>query len=242
MPIVPRPIPYISPPHSDPNISNGDSRFGFHLPQLPPQLDMRDVFPLVASSLNASSVTTGVSPIAPVAEAGDRGVPIDPVLLAESQSQLSLRPPPVMMRSGRQRGPLDRFNGEVTGADNHASGTLDSDSEDDSEDDRRDEIDYESSISDSDDERELVLPNQLKTHVRNGFPVNAQDRELDDSHDLQDSRDNAKSFNGSDGSDNDGDPNTGAECSTHHYLHDPTLGGGFFFETGPFSYPYRTRF
>ena len=40
---------------------------------------------------------------------------------------------------------------------------------------------YESSISDSDDERELVLPSQLKTHVRNSFPVNAQDREPDDS-------------------------------------------------------------
>jgi hypothetical protein len=244
MPTVPRPVLYISPPGTEPNLNNGDSRFGFHLPQLPPRLHMRDVSPLVAGSFNASSVTMGVSPIAPVAEAGGGGVPIDPVLLAESQFQLSLRPPPVTMRSGRQQGPLDRSKGQVTGTDIHASDTLDSDSGDDSENDRVNGLEigyeFESDVSDSDNEWKLVLPDQLKT-VRNSFPVNAQDRDPDDSYDLQGSHENAKSPDNSGESDNDGDQNIGAECSTHHD-HDPTLGAFRFCETGPSSYVYRTRF
>jgi hypothetical protein len=52
------------------------------------------------------------------------------------------------MRSGRQRVPLDRSKGQVTGTDIHVSGTLDLDS-DDSEDDRVDglEIEYKSEVA-----------------------------------------------------------------------------------------------
>lgn len=240
MPTVPRPVSHLS--LTEPNLNNGDSRFGFHLPQPPPRLRMGDASPLVASSFNASSITTGVSPITPVAEAGGGGVPIDPILLAESRSQLSLRPPPVTMRSGRQRGPLGRSKGQVTSTDIYASGTLDPDSGDDSEDDTENEgeLEDESDDSDSDEGLELIL---LKTPVRNSFHINAQDRDPDDSYDLQDSRDNVNSLDKNGESNNDGDQTTGAECSsTHHYLHDPTLGAFRFCETGPSSYPYRTRF
>lgn len=238
MPTVPQPVLYISPPGTEPNLNNGDARFGFYLPQPRPRLRMRGVSPLVSSQFNASSVTMGVSPIAAVAEAGGGGVPIDPVLLAESQSQLSsLHPPPVTMRSGRQRVPLGRSKGQVTGTDIHTSDTLDSDSGDESESDRVNALEigheFESDVSESDDD-------QLKT-VRNSFLVNAQDRDPDDSYDLQGSHDNAKSPDNSGESDNDGDQNIGAECSTHHD-HDPTLGAFRFCETGPSSYVYRTRF
>jgi hypothetical protein len=199
---------------------------------------------LVAGSANpfsGSSVTTGVSPLAPVAEAGGSGVPIDPVLLAESQSQLSLHPsqvPPPLLR-GQNASSGDRSKSQVTGIDIPTNGTLDSDSGDDSEDD--DEAEYESDGSDSDDGSEPVLLSHSKAQVRNSFPVNAQDQDPDNSCDLHDFHDNAKNPNHGGQPDNDGYQDIGAEYSTHHHFQDPTLGEFRFYETRPSFYLYSAR-
>jgi len=227
MPTVPRPLSYSVPSRTEPNIC--DLRFGFHPSQPPPRLHVTGN----SNRSPGSPVTTGV----PVAEAGGSGVPIDPVLLAESQSQLSRRPSAVVYHPSSSRRPLDRSKSQVTGMGVHTSGALDSDSGDDSEDDRVDEfgVEYESNGSDSDDGSEPVLPSQSKGHVRNSFPVSAQGQDPDGVYDLHDFHDNAKN------PDNAGDQDTGAEYSAHHDFCDPTLGAFRFCETGPSSYFYSTR-
>jgi len=152
---VPRPLAYIpSYTGSDP-----DSRFGFHLP---PHLDNEDALvpPLVAGSSNPPfdpSVTTRVSPISEV--------PIDPVLLAESQSMTSHHPPSVVYQPS---------SSQVCHI--HTSGLLDSGSGDDSEGEGEDdfEADYSTEGGESSDELEPVS-GETEAHVHNSFPVNAQD-------------------------------------------------------------------
>lgn len=215
MPTVPRPLSYMASSHTELNMNNRDSMFGFHLP---PQIS-----PLVAGSSNpssGSSVTTGASPLASVAKADGSRVPIDPVLLAESQSQPSLRQAPVVYHSSSQvhqrQGPTsllpgqnpstgDRSKGQVTGIDIRTRDTFDSNGEDDSEDDGEDDkvdefgVEYESDIGDSDDGSELVLLGHSEVHnTDNGGETN-----------------------------NDGYQDIGAEYSTHHDLHDPLLVPGF---------------
>lgn len=167
MTTVPRPLPYIPPSRTERDVNNHASILGFNrLPQ--PHKSPR----VPGSSIppSGSFVTTRVSPIAPVAEAGGNRIPIDPVLLAESQSQSPLHPPP---STG------DHSKGRLGGIDIHTSGTLDSDSGNDSEDDRMDEfgVEYEPDGSDSDDgcQWEPVLSSHSKAHVRNSFLVNARD-------------------------------------------------------------------
>jgi hypothetical protein len=121
VPTVPRPLSDVTLSRTEPT---GDSRFGFRLSS-PRQ--MRDVSPLAG---------------------GGTEIPIDPVLLAESQYQSSLRPPlrvyhssssrahqrqgPTPLLSGQNPVTGDRSNGQATSTDIHTS--LDSDSGDDSED------------------------------------------------------------------------------------------------------------
>jgi hypothetical protein len=141
----------------------------------------------------------------------------------------------------------DRSEAQVTDIDIHTSGTLDSDSGDDSEDDKKDDstdesgVEYEFDGNDSDEGRGPVLPSHSKAHVRNSFPVNAQDQNPDNSYDLHDFHDDAKNPDNGNGPDGDGCQDTGAEYSTHHDTNEPVLGAFRFCETGPSSYLYRTR-
>lgn len=192
MPTVPLPlshIPSASGTEHDPK--NCDSRFGFHLPpRIHGQGTSGRTGPLVAGFSNANpSITTRVSPIAPVANASRSEIPIDPVLLAESQYQSSRHPPPVVyhfsssqVRQGPTPLPSDKnpftsgqSKGQDTGIDTHTSGTCDSDG---SVDDRAGEsgVEYESDGGNSSDgELEYVSPSHAKAHVHTSFPVNAHE-------------------------------------------------------------------
>ena len=171
MPTVPRPVLHIFPSpteQSEPNLDDDDRRFGF---DLPPRVWGALVPPQVASPSSAPSdpsVTRGVSPIAPATEADSSRVPIDPILLAESQLQLSCRPPPVVYHSlssqARQALPalLGRNSlaakGQATDADVNTSDAGGSKS------------------GNSDDESEALEParsTHSNEYVRSSVPVNA---------------------------------------------------------------------
>ncbi len=222
MPTVPRPLSHIISSHSKPNLNNCDSRFGFRLPPQPRILDTL-VPPLTANSSNVpfnSSVVKrlGESPIASIVDANGNRVPIDPVLLAESQSQPSFHSLPVVYHSlsakvrqrQRPQGPTplnpftgDQSEGQVTSIDVHTSGTLqaDSDSGGDSNDDGMDESEVEYEFDGSNSSDDELEPSHSQVRVRNSFPIN-------------------------DGSefDTSGYQNIGTEYSVHHDLHDPLLG------------------
>ena len=171
VPTVPRPLSYIFPSATEPNLNNGDSRYGFYLPPPSPG------GPGGPSNPSDPSVTMRT-------EAGGCRVPIDPVLLLESQ--LSLRPPPVVYHSlssqSRQKsmpfppgqGPTPPLSDQnpLTGDPSEASDSLDTDSGNDSEGNRVDDLEseggYESDGSDSDE-------NHPKSRVRNSAPINVQD-------------------------------------------------------------------
>jgi len=195
---------------------------------------------VVAGFSNPSSgplVTTEVLPIAPVAEAGDSRVPIDPVLLTECQSQLSCHSPSVVYHSlfsqaCWRQGPTplllsqNPLTGDQSkGIDIHTS-TLDLDSGDDSDGDnsKHDGVDgFEANFDGSNfnDKGESVLPSRSKAHVHNSFSINAQDQDPDDSYDHHNFYDNAKNPDNGEFDDN-GYQDIGAEYSTHHDIHDPT--------------------
>jgi hypothetical protein len=154
MPTVPWPLSNIASSGTEPSLNNHDLRFGFHLPPLAdrPRSYVQDVHvpPLMAgisTPPSNTSVTMIVSPIASVAETGGSEVPIDPVLLTESQA---------------------------TGINARTSGTIASNnsrSEDDS--DSISKGDRDESEDEYEPDGANSSENELEQQVRSGFPINA---------------------------------------------------------------------
>lgn len=168
MPTVPRPLSHIIPSGTEHNPNNLDPRFGFNLP---PRFHGRD--------------TPGPPLVADASE-----IPIDPVLLAESQFQSSRRPPQVVYHSSSSQvhqGPMpllpdtgDQSKGQATGIDIYTGGILGSDgSGDDSEDDKADEsgagYEHESDSSNSSDNKLEYDPLSRPNAYHTSFPVNTHE-------------------------------------------------------------------